>query len=79
MDLSFRIIRDVCDSIFILSSQGGSAVVLAVFGIWWISLQHPLDFRSSNLDQICDIFMSVRVTSDYDPVLSYFRTITTFQ
>ena len=55
MDLSFRIIRDVCDSIFRLSSQGGSAVVLAVFGLWWISLQHPLDFRSSNLDQICAI------------------------
>ena len=47
--------RDVCDSIFRLSSQGGSAVVLAVLGFWWISLQHPLDFRSSNLDQICDI------------------------
>ena len=34
-------------------------VVLLLFWrflvVWWISLQHPLDFRSSNLDQICDI------------------------
>ena len=38
-------IRDVCDSISDLPSQGGSVVVLGGFYLWWISLQHPTDFR----------------------------------
>jgi len=67
MDLPFRIIWDVCDSIFGLSSQGGSAVFWAIcvsggfhFNILRISGSQVL-IKSA-------ILLSERVTSDYNPV-----------
>ena len=46
--------------------------------LWWISLQHPTDSGRWILMQSA-ILLSERVTSDYNPVLSYFLPITTFQ
>ena len=48
------------------------------FYLWWISLQHPTDSGSRILMKSA-ILLSERVTSDYNPVLSYFLPITTFQ
>ena len=74
MVLPFRIIRDVCDSIFGLSSQGASVVVLAVFicGGFHFNI---LRISGNRVLMKSAILLSERVISDYNPVLSYSLTI----
>ena len=57
-------------------------VVLLLFWRFWVSGGFHFNILWISGRQILIksvILMSVRVTSDYDPVLSYFRTINTFQ